>query len=335
MTRLPFSRALSTCAVLILLITCTAGCTVNVSAPTITMSDLPCTPGQTTPSPTASPTLEETCTPTPTVIETPPAVNGTIRIGAFNIQVFGTTKAGKPEVMDVLARIIRTYDIVAVQEVRDSSGTALPALLEAVNADGSDYAYIASERLGRTSSKEQYAYFYDQSTVELTAPGATYPEPEGTDPFHRQPFIAPFAACGGTFDAVYIVVHTDPDEATEEIDALDAVVEYSRGIYPAEQDFIVLGDLNADGSYFDEDGATTMRCEEYTWLITNDFDTTTKSTDVTYDRIIVTDGASTDYTGEAGVFRFDTAYGLNQTMTEAVSDHYPVYAVFWTGRDAD
>lgn len=68
---------------------------------------------------------------------------------------------------------------VAVQEVRDSSGTALPALLAAVNADGSDYAYIESERLGRTSSKEQYAYVYDQSTVELTAPGATYPKPEG------------------------------------------------------------------------------------------------------------------------------------------------------------
>jgi len=59
------------------------------------------------------------------------------------------------------------------------SGTALPALIEAANADGSDYAYIESERLGRTSSKEQYAYFYDQSTVELTAPGATYPKPEG------------------------------------------------------------------------------------------------------------------------------------------------------------
>jgi len=123
---------------------------------------------------------------------------------------------------------------VAVQEVRDSSGTALPALLAAVNADGSDYAYIESERLGRTSSKEEYAYFYDQSTVALTAPDATYPGPEGTDLFHRQPFVAPFTACGGTFDAVYIVVHTDPDEATEEIDALDAVVKYARGIYPAE-----------------------------------------------------------------------------------------------------
>ena len=45
----------------------------------------------------------------------------TLRVGAFNIQVFGTTKASKPEVMDVLGRIIRTYDVVAIQEIRDKS----------------------------------------------------------------------------------------------------------------------------------------------------------------------------------------------------------------------
>lgn len=44
-----------------------------------------------------------------------------LRIGAFNIQVFGVTKASKPDVMMVLADIVRTYDIIAIQEIRDSS----------------------------------------------------------------------------------------------------------------------------------------------------------------------------------------------------------------------
>lgn len=322
MTSLPFSRALSLLAALILLFTCTAGCTVTFQAP-----DLPNLPVLTPDTPTV--------TPIPIPTEVQPAANGTIRIGAFNIQVFGVTKAAKPEVMEVLARIIRTYDIVAVQEIRDSSGTALPALLAAVNADGSNYTYIESVRLGRTASKEQYAYFYDRETVAPTADGRTYPEPEGTDPFHRDPFIVPFAVRNGSFDAVYIVVHTDPDEATEEIDALDAVVAYAREVYPQEQDFIVLGDLNADGSYFNETGTSPLRDDGYTWLITDELDTTTKSTNATYDRIIATGPTAPDFTGDAGVFRFDTAYGLNQTMTEAVSDHYPVYAVFRTGEDRD
>ena len=42
----------------------------------------------------------------------------TIRIASFNIQVFGESKADKPDVMAVLAETIRRFDIVAIQEVR-------------------------------------------------------------------------------------------------------------------------------------------------------------------------------------------------------------------------
>lgn len=87
--------------------------------------------------------------------------NETLRIGAFNIQVFGVTKASKPEVMDVLADIIRTYDVIAIQEIRDASQTALSALVDLVNTDGSQYDYVVSERLGRTTSMEQYAYIFN------------------------------------------------------------------------------------------------------------------------------------------------------------------------------
>jgi hypothetical protein len=52
---------------------------------------------------------------------------------------------------------------------------------------------------------------------------------------------------GGNFDATFIIIHTDPDEATPEINGLGAVVEYAQGTHPDEQDFIVMGDLNADG----------------------------------------------------------------------------------------
>ena len=47
---------------------------------------------------------------------------GTVSIANFNIQVFGETKAGKEEVMDVLAKTISEFDIVAIQEIRTKSG---------------------------------------------------------------------------------------------------------------------------------------------------------------------------------------------------------------------
>lgn len=57
--------------------------------------------------------------------------------------------------------------------------------------------------------------------------------------------------------------------------------------------------------------------------------------DCTYDRIIITTPAITDYTGNSGVLRFDAEYNLNYDSTIAVSDHYPVYAEFWSNRDTD
>ncbi|MDL5502860.1 MAG: hypothetical protein QSU88_06550, partial [Candidatus Methanoperedens sp.] len=38
--------------------------------------------------------------------------NNTIKLAAFNLQIFGTSKAGNREVMDVLSKTIRNFDIV-------------------------------------------------------------------------------------------------------------------------------------------------------------------------------------------------------------------------------
>jgi endonuclease/exonuclease/phosphatase family metal-dependent hydrolase len=256
--------------------------------------------------------------------------NATLRIGAFNIQVFGKSKASKSEVMDVLADIIRTYDIVAIQEIRDKDQTALPQLVELINANGTQYKFIVGPRLGRSVSKEQYAYIYDNETVNLNGTPWTYPEPNGTDPLHREPFIAAFQAVNGSFDATMIVIHVDPDNATEEINALSEVVNFTRERQPTEDDFIIMGDLNADCRYFDEDSNSTMS-GNYFWCINNSIDTTTKATDCTYDRLIITEGAVSDYTGNSGVYRYDTIYNLTEDETQAVSDHYPVFAEFRSG----
>ena len=113
------------------------------------------------------------------------------------------------------------------------------------------------------------------------------------------------------------------------------MVRYAQSTYPDERDFIVMGDLNADCSYFDEDSNSTMSGSDYFWCINNSVDTTTKTTNCTYDRIIITNPAISDFSGNSGVFRFDIEYGLTVNETIAASDHYPVYAEFWCNRDTD
>jgi hypothetical protein len=56
-----------------------------------------------------------------------------------------------------------------------------------------------------------------------------------------------------------------------------------------------MGDFNADGSYFDEDSTSDL--DEYAWVIDDSIYAITKSTDYTYDRIVLTDSA--DFTGKS------------------------------------
>jgi endonuclease/exonuclease/phosphatase family metal-dependent hydrolase len=242
-----------------------------------------------------------------------------ITIAAFNVQVFGKSKSEKEEVMEILAKTMRNFDIVAMQEIRDKGQTALPLLIEKINSmPGEKYNYTVGPRLGRTSSKEQYAYIYN-SKIKLLS---NYTFNDTEDKFHREPYIARFVS--EEFDFVLLVFHSDPDETPQELDDLPIVLNQSMEEYSDEEDFIILGDLNADCNYLKESDNVSLR--EYIWLI-NDEDTTTKSTVCNYDRIIITNATVDEYI-QSGVFKFDLVYELNQSMTEEVSDHYPVWASF-------
>jgi endonuclease/exonuclease/phosphatase family metal-dependent hydrolase len=267
-------------------------------------------------------------------IQTPPEPDAepeTITIAAFNIQIFGRTKRQKDHVMDVLTDIARKFDVVLVQEIRDSSEETAPTYLEQINQKlGPTYAYIRSPRLGRTTSKEAYAYFYNTESVELIQ-GSDHVYQDIDDAFEREPYIASFRS--GGFDFTLVGVHTKPDDADNEIGNLTLVVLSIQEDNPDEEDIIILGDLNADGNYYDEDEATNPLADpSFHWTVTNEMDTMTK-TDWTYDRIIMTDSThSHEYVqGSTGVFYFDQEYGIaDEEQVWEVSDHYPVYAEFDT-----
>ena len=263
-----------------------------------------------------------------------PKSRETIIIANFNIQVFGKAKVRKTDVMVILAKTITQFDIVAVQEIRDKSGTAIRELEHAVDTMGTDYEYIIGPRLGRTSSKEQYAFMYNTETITA---GESYTFNDQADFFRREPFIAQFHANNGRYDFVLITLHTDPDDATREINTIPMVVRDAQNHFPDEKDFIILGNLNADCKYFDEDDpASPLRNPEFMWLITNDMDTNLAKSSCTYDRIVITAMSTTeDYTGQSGVFRFDTVFSSTPNMAKKVSDHYPVYGVFYVNRDKD
>ncbi|MCW3977791.1 MAG: endonuclease/exonuclease/phosphatase family protein [Candidatus Bathyarchaeota archaeon] len=254
-----------------------------------------------------------------------------VTIAAFNVQVLGRSKRQKNDVMEVLVLITREFDVVLIQEIRDSSEETIPYLLNEINEiEGAKYGFVRSERLGRTISKEAYAYLYNTETVEFIE-GSDYVYSDVDDVFEREPYIASFRS--GSFDFTLVGIHTKPDDARSEIGNLTNVVSSVLSKDATEKDIIVLGDFNADGRYFNESDPTSpFKTSEYYWVITNDMDTMIK-TDYTYDRIVLMNATFRyEYLEEsAAVFHFDMKYAIsNATLVEEVSDHYPIYAEFST-----
>merc|ERR1712126_775118 len=141
-------------------------------------------------------------------------------IGAFNIQIFGQSKMDKPDVVDILVQIVQRYDILMIQEIRDSAQTALPELVETVNrASSMQYDFVVSPRTGRSSSKEQYGYIY---RVDKVGVNGVYQYPDSNDVFEREPYTVNFKrlTSGKQQYFSYISIHAKPDDADAEIDAL-------------------------------------------------------------------------------------------------------------------
>ncbi len=250
---------------------------------------------------------------------------GTIRVGSFNIQVFGTSKSAKPHVMDILARIVREFDVVAIQEIRAVDQDIVPNFVDLINSTGRRYDYVIGPRLGRTSSKEQYAFIYDMATIQVDR-SQLYTVSDPDDLLHREPLVGWFRARGvppeQAFTFSLVNIHTDPDETKTELNALGDVFRVVRDDGRQEDDVIILGDLNVDDRNLGALGAISG----ISWVISAT-PTNTRGTSQ-YDNIIFHIPSTREFTGRGGVYDFLRTYNLSMEEALEVSDHMPVWAEF-------
>ena len=228
-------------------------------------------------------------------------VQGDFSIATWNLEVFGPTKASNEMLLNYYAGKLDDYDLFVVQEIRDASGTAI----EALAAKLLDYHYVISERAGRTTSKEQYAIFYNNRTLLLDTKDWT---DEKQDEFERPPFEVTFRVNSWTF--TLFTIHTKPSDVPNELTHLETLVG------TPQEDTIILGDLNADGDYYYN--GVIQHFFNWSWVVTSDMDTTVASSSNAYDRIIVNQPAENNY----------IRCGIMDDVDESQSDHYLVYAVF-------
>ncbi len=234
---------------------------------------------------------------------------GEITIAAWNLQVFGTAKADNNTLIATYAEIIAKYDIVFIQEIRDESGAAFSKLCSMIP----DYSCFTSSRAGRSSSKEEYGVIYKNDEVRLVSYTDFNPDP--LDRWERPPLMVKIKTVNLNSSTISIyVLHSKPTDTVNEISNLESLIGNTS------EPIVILGDLNADCSYFDPNSNSTLK--SWNWIVKDNDDTTVGKTDCAYDRIILNPAASAFY----------LSYGIDKNITPDLSDHYLVWASLKLGR---
>jgi endonuclease/exonuclease/phosphatase family metal-dependent hydrolase len=266
------------------------------------------------------------------------ACGSTIRIGAWNVQNYGPSKASVQSIMDEISQVMTHFDVIFIEEMPTSTTSVTCAgfsnqspqncLLSRLNgSDRGDGGYaMALSNTSGTTGAEKYACFYRTSKLSiLETPflaDAASPAISPAITFTRPPFIVHLNA--GTFDFYAVNIHTTPDNTLtrQEINHLAYVanyLEYSATV--KDPDIVILGDFNSDNTYFTEgtDWATffgNLTTTGYSNFVTDSMDTTIITTNTyTYDRLTLSPTLGTKVkSSTAGVYYFD-GQGTGATCT--------------------
>jgi deoxyribonuclease-1-like protein len=251
------------------------------------------------------------CTSTPPSM--PTHAQNSITIASWNIENFGQAKANDPNRMQKIAKIMRNFDVIVVQEVSNVHEDDCPSqncmlMTHALRWYLPDYSVRISNQIG----DERYLILYDGNvTVNATFTLKTN--------MTRTPYMFRIEVGGTEFNLV--TTHTSPSKNTAELAELGTA--FGDIVSSNASNPILLGDLNADCDYLTDGTPISLRAAEYYWIIPNGADTTVGKTRCAYDRIIVNAASRGRFTGNWGVY--------TANVTDDLSDHYPVWAEFRIG----
>ena len=256
---------------------------------------------------------------------------GTIRVASFHVPALGATKLAKPHVFEMLVRILRRFDVVALQGVQSNRDDILPLLVERLNQSGRSYDYMIGPRVGRTAPLEQFAYIFDTQRLE-TDRYQLYTVEDPDDLMVREPLVAWFRTRGHAthhaFTFSMINVRLDPDFVQRERELLPSLINAVQNDGRGEDDWILLGDFQGG----DSELFPLTRVNARLALI--GIPTDVAGTRM-LDEIVFSGPATVEFNGKVGAYDFLRQYNLSLEQALEVSEHLPVWAEFSTIEGAE
>lgn len=246
-----------------------------------------------------------------------------IRVASFNLHAFNEQKLQKLPVIDTLVRIIRQFDVIALQHISSRQTDLLPMLTDRVNQSDRRYEFLIGPPVGR-EQKQQFAFLFDTERIE-TDRGQLYTVDDPQDLLTYEPLVAWFRTTlpqrDQSFTFSIASVRLNPLSVESELKLLPDLVRGIRNDGRLEDDILIVGEFMASS----EQLAKIPGLEMFAAI---DGVPTTVNGDAMTGNILFPTRATDEFTGKAGVVDFLRQLNLSFDQALQVSSNLPIWAEF-------
>ncbi len=251
---------------------------------------------------------------------------GVIRIASFNTRGLDEARLANPLVDTVLAKVISQFDVIALQEVRVDDPWLLTRFLKRFDNETGQFDFVMG--VPDTDSGENVCnvFVYNRATITLDNE-RHYSVNDPDNLIQRKPLVAWFRAVNAELDGAFtfslVNVQLNPLSPKNEVLQIGPVFRAVRGDGRSEDDVIMIGDFGVPAAYLKEaeiGGGLAPLVRSVA---------TSTAGDAQPDNVLIDSIATSEFSGEAGVFDFMKICNLTLAEAQLVSDHLPVWAEFY------
>lgn len=245
-----------------------------------------------------------------------------IRIASFHTRGLNQQRLADPQVEMVMVKILKEFDVLALQDVSTEDPWLLKRFLKRLpEGDRFDYVMGLSSR-GTANGGTCCVIIYNRATVELEQ-DRHYTVGDPDNLMMHKPQVAWFRtrqaeeSAAFTFSLLNVQMVTE-DEVLQITPLFRAVRKDGRG----EDDVILVGNFGVPAARLQQPDAG----RGLTPLIR--YVPTSTTGHMQSDNILIDSLATSEFSGESGVFDFLQLCNLTLSEAQLISDHLPVWAEF-------
>ncbi|TWU16545.1 deoxyribonuclease I [Allorhodopirellula heiligendammensis] len=253
-----------------------------------------------------------------------------LRIASWALDGFGPTKLASDLARANLVRVVRQFDVIALQQVSSRQMDLVPRMVDAINESslgggGPLYDYVIGPPTGPQAHSELMVILFNPARVRVDRT-QTYTIADPDNQLTYDPLVAWFRAAEPSVDEAWtfslVNVRIELSHAPQEVALMAQLFKSVREDGRGEDDVIVAGLLQADDAYL----LPVIAGEKIQAAVTStptDIYGRHQTSNVLYDR-----STTAEAIGRGGVYDFLRVYNLSVAQAQAVSSYLPVYAEF-------